>query len=82
MSTKNGFRIRMKRTIRWDVPGGVHGGILIKNIEYNADVTEEDTVLAKSTSGYMIPVSHADFTVVYGPEWFRLANKETNGAPQ
>jgi hypothetical protein len=36
-------------------------------------VTEEDTVLAKSTSGYVIPVTHADFTVVYGPEWFHLA---------
>jgi hypothetical protein len=72
----------MKRTVRWDVPGDVHGGILIRNIEYNADVTEEDTVLAKSTSGYVIPVSHADFTVVYGPGWFHLANAEAQGVTQ
>ena len=81
MSRKR-FRIKMKRTVRWDVPGDVHGGILIRNIEYNADVTEEDTVLAKSTSGYVIPVSHADFTVVYGPGWFHLANAQAQGVTQ
>lgn len=81
MSTKKGFRIKMRRTVRRDDPGDVHGGILIKNIEYNADVTEEDTVLAKSTSGYVIPVTHADFTVVYGPEWFHLANEAKGFLP-